>query len=243
MSKLLTAVTLIRNGEKLKYPYKECIRNMSTFCDEVLVNYGESEDNTLEKLTKLAKELSNVTLVTREWNMSNTGDGSELAKQANELLPFVQSDWVIYVQADEMLRPDDGLLLRKVLDDALSHVNQVELYRTYFWGSLEQRATEHEIWLGRIFRKGTHMVGGDGMFLVSQVQQHVVRFHSLLFHYSRMGEEEDVNTRWRNLDLFFHERKEVAQFDKFKYDTKCRQDLIQYQGIHPEGIKEFYNVG
>lgn len=235
---MLTGMTLIRNGNKLKYPWKECVISMSNYCSNVLVNCDAGEDNTLDELMELKKEYPNIFIYEHKWDMSNTGDGSELAKQANNLLPYVANPWVVYLQADEFILEDVGKKIRQQLQTAPDIVTQIELYRTYFWGSLDIRAEDQEIWLGRIFRKGSHTVGGDGMYLNKRWGT-VARYKGLIYHYSRMGSEEDVNTRWRNLDKLFHDPEVVNEFEHFSYSNAG--NLIQYNGPHPTGVKEFYN--
>lgn len=242
MIKFLTGITLIKNGDTLKYPYKECIRSLSSYCDQVLVNVGHGEDITSNEVFKLVKELDNIQMFNKWWDMKNTGNGEELAKQANNMLLHASGQWIIYMQADEMLTQKDGLKLKETLKNLPNNINQVELLRTYFWGSLKTRAQKHEIWLGRVFRQWTHIVGGDGMYIEQRVTGGVVRHPALIFHYSRMGNEEDVNARWRNIDLLFHDTDKVAKFNKFEYNTKYRTDILKYNGPHPDGIEEFYNA-
>src|SRR5271157_3506698 len=102
----LTGLTLIKNGEVLKYPYKECIIHLSQLCDEVLVNVGISSDQTQEEVNRLALQLGNVRAYTFDWNGLNRDHGSELAIQANNLLPYLESgpdSWICYLQADEII--------------------------------------------------------------------------------------------------------------------------------------------
>jgi glycosyltransferase involved in cell wall biosynthesis len=234
---LLTGITLIRNGHLLNYPFIECISSLAKQCDEVIVNVGDSEDETLASVKKLKSQYGNITIIESKWNMSNTGDGRELAKQANLLLSFVESPWVLYLQADEFLFFEPAYQLKEFLEIVPFHVSQIELYRTYFWNNLQTRARDYEIWLGRIFRIGTHQIGGDGMYL-KRLSGEVLRSSYWIYHYSRMGNEEQVTKRIRTLDRLFHDRKIVDQMKPFTYNEKV--DLVEYAGGHPEGIEKFY---
>jgi hypothetical protein len=236
----ITGITLIRNGNKLKYPYKECIKQLSLFCDEVLVNCGDSDDNTFEDIKAL--NLDNVKVFQTTWNMSNTGDGGELARQANLLLPIAQGSWIVYMQADELLHEKDFDIIKNALYQSTHSINQIELYRTYFW-TFKQRAPKYEIYLGRIFRRNTHEVGGDGMYIQS-IQGNiplVARLKVPIYHYSRVGTEEEINTRWRNLDLLFHNKEVVDTFSKFSYTDIDKKELIPFNGTHPKVIQGLLN--
>ena len=234
---MLTGITLIKDGNRLKYPWKQCIKSLCSYCDDVLLNIGQSTDDTELDSATLAQEHSNLNLHSYYWSMGNSGDGRELAHQANNLLKYIRTEWVIYLQSDELLLQQDGLYLKRLVEELPSDITQIELYRTYFWGSLDKRAPEHEIFLGRMFKKGTHLVGGDGMYLIRN-QGEVYRTTIPIYHYSRIGEEKDVTNRIRNLDLLFHPSEEVATYKDFNYN-ECKS-LIPYIGKHPEGIEEFY---
>ncbi len=237
---MITGITLIRNGVKLDYPFELSIRSLADMCSEVLVNVDPGEDKTLEVVRGLQMKYPQIRIVESKWNMANSGDGSELANQANLLIPMAKNDWICYMQADEMLHQKDHFQLKEFLRELPPNYSQVELYRTYFWENLRTRLLTDEIWLGRVFRKGTHSVGGDGMYLIRNSGD-VIRSAFWIYHYSRMGREDQVNKRLRNLDSLFHEPEVVESFKPFDYleDSKGK-DLVPYHGSHPEGIEAHY---
>ncbi len=237
---LITGLTLIKDGNLLKYPWKLCISNLSALCDEVIVNLGDSTDNTKEELTKLSKKLQNVRVFEHTWDLKATGDGTELSKQANNILPEASGDWIVYMQADEMIHEQDHDFVRFAIKSADKNITQFELYRSYFWHTLTKRAPKYEIWLGRIFKAKTHVVGGDGMYLV-RLKGEVERLNKLIFHYSRVGTEEEVTNRVKRLGLMFEGKNYVDAWKGFKYSELGNKDLITYISNHPKGIKEFYN--
>ena len=236
----LIGVTLIRNGNRLEYPWKLCIKRLSSVCNQVWVNCDKySTDNTWKDLVVIADKNRKVEIVPSIWNMSNTGNGKELAHQINLILnQLCRCDWVLYLQADEFIHENDAEKIRTYLSQLSSDVTQVELYRTYFWKDLNHRSVEDEIWLGRIFRPNTHLVGGDGMYLVRQYGN-VARLDVNIYHYSRLGDEKIVNKRIRTLDSLFHEADIIKDFEDFSYKTDKK--IVEYTGPHPQGIKEFYN--
>jgi len=235
----LSGITLIKNGEKLLYPYKECIRHLSILCDEVIVNVGIGIDSTHEEVQALAEELGNVRLYTHNWNEFNRHGGSELAIQANNLLPYVYTDWICYLQADELIGEWEKDYIRRELQNMPKEISQVELLRTYFYGDLQTRLVKDEIFLGRIFRTGTHIIGGDGMFLIRNSGECIRWSDKLIYHYSRMGTSQDITKRLRTLDHMFHPEEEVNTYPPFDYNLDS-QELIQYNGPHPSGISDFY---
>lgn len=230
----LTGITLVRQANRLGYPWKQCVKALTDLCDQVIINVDiHSDDGMLDDLKKLTSK--NHQFYLSVWDMKNTGDGRMLANEANKTLPEVTSDWVIYLQADEMIHQQDMHSLRLYLDTLPSNTTQVELLRTYFWKDLNSRAPQYEIYLGRIFRKGTHTVGGDGMYL-NRLKGEIIRSPYWIYHYSRMGPEEKVAARVKNLDQLFHD--DVSVTKTFSYNEE--PVLIPYTGTHPDGIEEFY---
>lgn len=237
----ITGITLIRNGVKLGYPFELCIRQLCKLCDEVIINCGDSDDKTLETLFGLQKFYSKkIRIIETKWDMSNTGDGKELATQINNVLPEASGEWIVYMQADELIHDKDVHSIKEFLHHQPINISQVELYRTYFWENLQTRLQTEEIWLGRIFRKETHEVGGDGMYLIRHSGD-VIRSPYWIYHYSRIGNEDKVNTRLRNLDSLFHSEEVVKSFKPFSYKEDSKgKNIIKYAGTHPEGVSQFY---
>ncbi len=235
---MITGVTLIRNGNSLGYPWKLTIRSLLATCDKVIVNCSPTDDQTFEEL-RMISNYHPVQIVESHWDMSNTGNGSMLALEANKAIAEVKSGWIMYLQADELVHEDDAEYYKNLANTAPSQISQVELYRSYFWGSLQQRYKENELWLGRLFRAGTNIVGGDGMHLI-RFSGEVYRAHKLIYHYSRMGSEKQITNRIRTLDRLFHNEQQVKQFKDFNYKEAPVADLIYYVGPHPAGVKEFY---
>jgi hypothetical protein len=233
---VITGISLIRNGNLLGYPWKICIQQLLGFCSEVIVNCDPGDDNTLEELKAYP-----VRILESKWDMSNTGDGRILAIEANKLLPLITNRWTIYLQADEIIHQKDYQMIKPYIYtmDKIG-VNQIELYRTYFWQDINHRLENDEIYLGRIFRTGTHIIGGDGMYIQGSGQ--VVRSPFWIYHYSRIGTPEFVNKRLRNLDRLFHSSEEVEAMGLYNYNKQAEgKTILPYNDTHPAGIQEFYD--
>lgn len=246
---MISGVTLIRNGNQLRYPWKLCIKQLLLICDEVIVNCdpgvvdddGLCGEGTWYELQAMAAFEPRIKILISTWDMKNTGDGSELARQANLCLDHVTQPWVLYVQADELIHQKDASGIRNMLEHMHPSISQAELYRSYFWQYLDRRLFDHEIWLGRIFRAGSHRVGGDGMYL-ERLWGNVVRSPYWIYHYSRMGSEAQVNSRLRTLDRLFHPSYEVDAYRPFSYADEAKDKrIVPYLGTHPQGIPEFYS--
>lgn len=236
---MITGVTLIRNGNQLRYPWKLTIKSLLATCDKVIVNCDPTDDNTFEELKLIAGYHPKIKIFLSRWDMSNTGNGSMLATEVNKVLPQVDTEWIMYLQADELIHEDDAEYYKNLTSTVPPQISQIEMLRTYFWGRLNQRYTPNEIYLGRLFRLGTHIVGGDGMHLV-RLMGEVYRSNKMIYHYSRMGTEQEITERVRNLDRLFHDEKEVALMKPFSYNDVPPNDVMIWEGSHPKDIKGYY---
>ena len=234
----LAGLTLIKNGNLLNYPWKECIKSLAGYCSQVLVATAYSKDNTLEELNKLCEQYPHVRFVMTDWVDKNTGDGRVLADVVNELLPMVESEWVVYMQADEMLHELQTNSLKMFIDQLGPEYSQIELFRTYFYKDLKTRLAPEELYLGRVFKKGTHKIGGDGMHLIRESGK-VFRVTIPIFHYSRIGTEEQITARIRTLDRLFHPEETVETFKTFTFDRI--DEAMPYNGSHPALAYQFYS--
>jgi len=103
----VSGFTIIRNALKYDFPVVESIRSILPLCDEVIVGVGNSEDNTLELIKSI--QSPKIKIIESVWDDSIRKGGLLLAKETNKAFDAVapDSDWVIYIQADEVIHEKD----------------------------------------------------------------------------------------------------------------------------------------
>jgi len=245
-------ITLIRNGEALGYPYKVVIDSMKEFCDEVWVNVDPGEDDTLSIVKKL-----DVNVIESKWDMNRMDRGQELSRQANLLLPNIPlGDWVIYLQADEVIHPFWGNLMRRFVgnpnlyNDAGLPFTAFELYRAYFWRDLQTIRGRWSMYLARIFQRGYAEVTEDGMSIkVNSGRVFRPAFADyaqwltdrgpvpFIYHYSRIGDPFLISKRVSILDGLFHP-KETIPDNPPPYDFVTREFDCYSSEENPPEIDE-----
>lgn len=109
---IVSGFTFCRNVSKLDYPFLESIRSILPIVDEMVINVGDSEDNTLEQIRSI--EDPKIKVVESVWDQAMRKDGLIYAQQTNIALEHCRkdADWAFYLQADEVLHEKDyeGLL-------------------------------------------------------------------------------------------------------------------------------------
>src|SRR4051812_30804154 len=117
----ISGFTLVRNGTRFDYPYLESLRSLLPLVDELIINVGIGDDDTLEKIRLFAREegLGKVILFESDWQIDNPEKkkgGRVLSEQTNLALKQCPGDWCIYLQADEVLHESDSLKIRQALE-------------------------------------------------------------------------------------------------------------------------------
>jgi hypothetical protein len=100
----LDAFMVVKNGTHLGYPWLEAIRAVLPWVGKFWIEDGFSADNTTACLEKLAHNYDNVEVSYYEWPQMQTGFAIGAATQhlLERLNRQSTTDWLLYVQADEL---------------------------------------------------------------------------------------------------------------------------------------------
>jgi len=109
----ISGCTFVRNGFLLGYPVKESLQSLLSICDEVVIAIGNSEDDTLKYIQSL--ENPKIKIIETIWDDSMREGGRILAQQTNIALEQCSGDWIIYLQADEVLHEQEIELLKTLM--------------------------------------------------------------------------------------------------------------------------------
>ena len=166
----LTIGILTMNEERR---IEACIRS-ALFADEIIVVDSGSKDNTVQLAESLGAKVYHHT------------DWKGFAVQRNRLLQYCTSNYIFFLDADELIQPD----LQAEIEAAVSS-NQPDVWETYWlevaFGRPLKRVVSRKS-LPRLFRRDI-LIGFDGVvhehanLTNPDAKRHV--FHSALWHYSR----------------------------------------------------------
>jgi len=152
------------NCEKQKYPYKQCIESLLSFCDEVCILDGGSNDGTWEFLQKISQSESKVKIkqTLRDWTdlRASVFDGEQKAL-AREMCT---KEFCVQMDADEVMGDGDG---QKIIDICVKFPKAADLLALpviEFWGK-EKKKVRLDIgpWKWRVSRNDhdiTHGIPG-----------------------------------------------------------------------------------
>ena len=145
----VSGFTIVRNAIKLDFPIEASIRSLLPVCDEVVVNVGRSEDETLALVRSIADP--RVRILETEWDMSRRN--TVLGQETLSAMRACAHPWGIYIQADEVLheRGAQELAAAILRHDGDPRVEGLLVRYLHFYGGFDTIAT-HRRWYRREVR-------------------------------------------------------------------------------------------
>ena len=131
----LSGFTIVRNGVKLDFPLEASIRSLLPICDEVVVNVGRSEDDTLALVRSIGDP--KIRVLETDWDM--TIKNKVLGDETLRAMRACRHSWGIYIQADEVLHEAGAEALAKAVQqhDADRRVEGLLVKYLHFYGDLD----------------------------------------------------------------------------------------------------------
>jgi hypothetical protein len=145
----ISGFTIVRNALKLDFPVEASIRSILPLCDEVVVNVGRSEDETLELVRAI--DSPKIRILEAEWDMSRRN--TVLGHETLRAMRACAHPWGVYIQADEVLHERGAATLLEAIQehDGDSRVEGLLVRYLHFYGGFDTIAT-HRRWYRREVR-------------------------------------------------------------------------------------------
>jgi glycosyltransferase involved in cell wall biosynthesis len=252
----LSGFTLIRNGSRFDYPYLESLRSLILLVDELIINVGKGDDDTLEQVKQFSRREAGKKIIVFEsdWQLDNPEKkkgGLILSEQTNLSLDRCSEDWCIYLQADEVLHEQDVGLIRNSIERCRNRNDVEGLLFDYihFYGSFDviQRSRSTYRREVRAVRKstGARSIGDAQSFRKTDgTKLSVIHSNARIFHYGWVRTPEAMKEKTFFMDQLYHgdpHPEDAAQGtphtgDNYRY--KKIWGLEPFTGIHPEVMKE-----
>jgi len=248
----ISGFSLVRNGLRFDYPFLESWRSLLPLVDELVLNVGISDDETLATAQNFAVDegQGKVKIIQSEWPLNDPEkkkSGLILSEQTNLALDACQYDWCIYLQADEVLHEADAAEIKEAIiqANADSEVEAIVFNYEHFYGSYDvvqrtRSAYRREI---RAIKKssGARSVGDAQSFRKQNDQKmKAILTSARVFHYGWVRTPDAMKEKTFFMDQLYHgESKQTAMphtGDNYRY--KRFWGLCQYQGSHPLVMKK-----
>ncbi len=246
----ITGLTILRNGVKNNYPFKESILSALPLVDEMIVCIGNSQDNTRDVL--LSIQDPKIKIIDTVWDTSNIKGGSILADETNKGLEFIgdDADWILYLQADELIHEKDIPIFRKSAENYFSDTSIDGFLSPYlhFYGDYQHTAYgrkwyRYEV---RFIRndKGIRSYKDAQGFRKNGKRLNVVKIGAPVYHYGWVKWPDQMKNKLIEASQYWSANpndpyvRGAQQFAGFTSEELVRP----FTGTHPSVMKELiYN--
>jgi glycosyltransferase involved in cell wall biosynthesis len=156
----ISGYTTTKDCNKAQYPWRESIKSMLGFCDEVVVVDGGSTDGTLAQLYEWAETEPRlkVHLVERDWSHSRFAvfDGAQKA----EARKLCTGQFLWQMDADEVVVEQDWKKIMQLCKNFPKEIDLISLPVVEFWGGPGKIRVDINPWKWRLSRNLPHITHG-----------------------------------------------------------------------------------
>lgn len=235
--------TILRNGVKYDYPFRESLRSLAGLCEEVFVALGNSDDSTEEELRKLPS-FEKLRLIRTTWDPNKRKGGEILSEQTNIALDSLRENypgaWGFYLQADEVLHEAHYERIRQDLATAeREDADALSLRYLHFWQRYDalayaKRWYPQEIRAVRLF-PGIESYG-DAQSFRSWKKRH--ESDAFVYHYGHVREAKAYTSKKNDFHRWWHPDSELAGIIAKGEKNDRKEPVLPYYGPHPAVMTE-----
>jgi len=242
----VAGVTIIRNAIRFDYPVVESIQSVLPLVDTMFVGLGNSEDDTKGLISSISSP--KVVFFDSVWDDSLREGGKVLAVETNKVLDKVgkEYDWIIYIQADEVLHEDGLNIIEGAMKNYL-HDQRVEallLNYRHFYGHYRYLGDSRR-WYRREIRvvkniKGLRSFRDAQGFRINNRLIRVKRVDAYVHHYGWVKDPRVQLEKDKSFQKWWHPDEELKTktIQASEYDYGNIDSLKLYEGTHPAVMKE-----
>lgn len=239
--------TFIRNAVKYDYPVAEAVRSILPLCDEMIVNLGNSQDNTADLIEGIDSQ--KIKVYHSVWDESLMQGGRVLAVETDKAYSHIpdDADWCFYIQADEVIHEKYYTAIRSAMEKYKDdrRVEGLLFKYKHFYGSYDyvgdtRKWYDHEI---RIIRKDPQIASyrdAQG-FRKNGRKLRVKEIDAWVYHYGWVKHPELQLQKILGFEKLYDghamasriSREATRQFDYSGIDS-----LTRFTGTHPSAMHE-----
>jgi hypothetical protein len=240
----ISGFTIVRNGVKYFYPFKEAILSILPLCDELIVNVGKSEDRTLEIIQSIKDD--RIKIISTEWDMNLREGGKVLSLETNKALKLCSGDWCFYIQADEVLHEKYIPIIKEALNKYSNNdkVEALRFYYKHFYGSYDYYQDNYRNWYireVRIIKNFRNIVSwGDAMDFKHADGKPVkfIDINAEIYHYGWVKPPDTMFLKRIDFHKLYHTDEEVNNLVSSLTNYDDLGNLKKFEGIHPAVMQE-----
>jgi hypothetical protein len=141
----ISGFTMVRNATRLYFPVAESIASALPLVDELVValGQGDPDDHTEDLITAIGSP--KIKIIRTVWDTQAWPQGTIYAQQTDLARAACSGDWLLYLQADEVLHEQDYPAIRQRCHELLDRPEVEGLLFAYhhFWGDFQHVHQSH----------------------------------------------------------------------------------------------------
>lgn len=257
----ISGFSMGKNVVKLYYPIKEAIMSVLPIVDEFVfaLGKGDDDDTTLEELSKINSP--KLKIVYTEWDTVKYPHGAVNAQQTDIAKSHCTGDWLLYVQADEVVHERYLPLIYQRCEQLLHHEAVEGLLFDYkhFWGDYKHYHVSHGWYKQEIriirnrpdihswkdaqsFRKIPDFDGQDYYLQEGTFKLGVAKVAAEIYHYGWVRPPRLMNTKRKSMETIYkgaEAAEKQLQHEGPLFDYGNLGLLPIFKDTHPAVMEEF----
>lgn len=237
--------TILRNGIKYDYPFKESLKSLAGPAKEVFLALGKSDDGTEKEVS----DLDFLKIIPTIWDDNLREGGLILSQQTNLALEGLRSihkdknAWGIYLQCDEVFHENDYQKIREDIQHAEENGYDAVSFRYFhFWGNHHEIAINKKWYPNEIraIKLDTPIESWGDAQSFRKVKK-VFYSNARIFHYGHVREADSYQKKKKDILKFYHSDKKMKKYQKREKRFDNQTQTLFYFGSHPKVMHERMN--
>ena len=229
----VSGFSIVRNATIYDYPVEVALASALPLVDELHVNVGVSDDDTLERV--LSIDDPRIRIHEADWGDPTGRATRDLGDETNRVMQHCRHDWGLYIQADEVLHEADYDAVRAALlrADGRRDVDGLAFDYLHFYGSPSWLVTgrgafRSEVRIVRLSSGARAFAGAQG-FRVNGGLLRAIDSGARVFHYGYVKSQEALTAKMEMVKLWRGEDPGTAEPWTFSRPAGLRP----FRGAHP----------
>lgn len=238
----ISGFTIIRNAIKNDYPVVEAIESVLPLVDEMIVSIGNSEDKTTALIGDIPSE--KIKIIHSVWDPALHKGGEVLAIETNKALQHISpdSDWVFYIQADEVVHEKYHPVIRQVAEKYLGDkrvegllFRYLHFYGTYDYVGDSRKWYDKEVRIIRNDKTIQSYKDAQG-FRKNGEKLQVKLLDAAIYHYGYVKSPQLMEKKLQDMGRYWSSEGNNPM--EFRFDYADFDSLEKFTGSHPAVMEE-----
>lgn len=237
----VSGFTIVRNAVKYDYPVVESIKSLLPLVDEMIVLIGNSADDTISLIEQIGS--NKIKIHHSTWDDNLREGGKVLAVETDKAFKLInpESDWAIYLQADEVIHEKYYETISKAMEQykRLNEVDGLLFNYKHFFGSYDYVASSRSFYRNeiRIIRNNPDIQSYKDAqgFRKNGKKLNVKPIDAFVYHYGWVRHPQTMSNKIKDFHKLWHKDEWIAAQEALNQEFDYNQiDAVdEFKETHP----------